>query len=98
MARFIFHPYISRMLQKTTINPLPAVDTLTPDEIRESRNPIITNELGSPEPVVDVKDYTIPAKNGSIKVRMYTPDIKEFLPVLVYSHGGGWVIGKPFID
>lgn len=49
----------------------------------------------APEPGVTAVDRTIPGAGGAIPVRVYTPDqgAKPF-PVVVYYHGGGWVIGS----
>src|SRR5690606_19779561 len=42
-----------------------------------------------------VEDRKIPGPGGDIPVRIYTPVAAggDALPVLVYFHGGGWVIG-----
>jgi acetyl esterase len=45
------------------------------------------------EDVVSVVDRTIPGPAGEIPVRIYRPVDKGALPVLVYFHGGGWVLG-----
>ena len=49
---------------------------------------------GEPEPVASVADRTVPGPAGDIPVRIYRgrPG-DEALPVLVWYHGGGWVIG-----
>jgi acetyl esterase len=36
----------------------------------------------------------IPGADGEISVRVYTPEGTGPFPVLVYYHGGGWVIGN----
>lgn len=46
----------------------------------------------APESVDQVKDMTIDGPEGSIDIRVYSPASDEPLPVLVYWHGGGWVI------
>jgi acetyl esterase len=48
---------------------------------------------GPPEPVARVDERTVPGPAGAIPVRVYTPDGHDPFPVLVYFHGGGWVIG-----
>ena len=45
-------------------------------------------------PDVDVEDSAVPGPAGDIPVRVYRPqDGGTSLPILVYYHGGGWVIG-----
>ncbi|MFN4088979.1 MAG: alpha/beta hydrolase [Alphaproteobacteria bacterium] len=52
----------------------------------------------APEPVAvaATRDLSAPGPNGPIPLRLYRPDgpsADAVLPVLVYFHGGGWVIG-----
>jgi acetyl esterase len=44
------------------------------------------------EPVARVENRTIPGPAGEIPVRIYTPEGSGPFPILVYFHGGGWVI------
>jgi acetyl esterase/lipase len=46
------------------------------------------------EPVADITERTIPGPGGDIPVRIYTPEGSKPLPVLVYFHGGGWMLGN----
>ncbi len=48
-----------------------------------------------PEPVGRIANILIPSANGEILARVYTPSSGDSpLPVLVYFHGGGWVIAN----
>src|SRR3989454_11454141 len=44
--------------------------------------------------VARTEDLTIPGPLGTTPIRLYTPVDKSSLPVLVYFHGGGWVVGN----
>lgn len=46
----------------------------------------------APEAVGSVANRTIPGADGSIPARVYTPKGPGPFPVVVYYHGGGWVI------
>lgn len=49
----------------------------------------------APDPGVSTRDLMYPAGQGMQKARIYMPDAaggKGPLPVIVYYHGGGWVI------
>ena len=47
----------------------------------------------APDPTVTTKDMTYPAGAGMQKARVYMPTgAKRPLPVVLYIHGGGWVI------
>jgi acetyl esterase len=48
---------------------------------------------GEPPPIAEVVSRTVPGPAGEIPVRIFLPDGSRPLPVLVYFHGGGWVIG-----
>jgi acetyl esterase len=47
---------------------------------------------GDPEFVGQIEDRDIPGPDGTIPVRIYKPAGSGPLPVLVYFHGGGWVL------
>lgn len=76
------------------------IETLTPAEARKQPSPAdavkaLLKEKGlstAPEPVGKVVNRTIPGAGGSIPVRIYTPKGTGPFPVIVYYHGGGWVI------
>jgi acetyl esterase len=46
------------------------------------------------EPVARIEDRSLPGPGGAIPVRVYAPASGEAPPVLVYFHGGGFVIGS----
>lgn len=48
---------------------------------------------GEPAPIGSAVDRRIPGPAGDIPVRVYTPNATAPLPLLVYFHGGGWVLG-----
>lgn len=45
-------------------------------------------------PGVTRSNLTIPTPTGSLNALVYTPDRVENAPVIVYFHGGGWVIAN----
>jgi acetyl esterase len=47
---------------------------------------------GEPEPVARVENRTLPGPGGEIPVRIYAPEGSGPFPVLVYFHGGGFVL------
>jgi acetyl esterase len=71
---------------------MPALNEMSPAEAREMAAAFI--ELAGPgQDVASVEDRSIPGPHGDIPVRIYRPSEEGTLPVLVYFHGGGWVIG-----
>lgn len=66
---------------------------LTPAEARQQFE--MRAALAPPgEPVTRVEDRTIAGPGGDIPIRIYAPAGDEPLPVVVFFHGGGWVIGN----
>lgn len=52
-----------------------------------------TNRIPSaPEGQIATRDITIPTANGPLPARLYIPEGEGPFPVIVYYHGGGWVI------
>ena len=64
--------------------------------VEEARAAIVTLSAaaGEGEAVARVENRTVPGPRGEIPVRVYTPEGRAPFPVLVYFHGGGWVIGN----
>src|SRR2546425_7865362 len=64
--------------------------------VEEARAAIATLSAaaGEGEAVARVESRALPGPRGEIPVRVYTPEGRAPFPVLVYFHGGGWVIGS----
>lgn len=65
---------------------------LTPPEAREAYRTMAALFGPGPE-VAAVEDRTLPGPAGPLPVRVYRPEGAGPHPVLVFFHGGGWVIG-----
>lgn len=85
-------PQIEAFLKRMLEQGAPPVQTLTPIEAREMRNPVFIELGGPPQAVTDVENKKVPGPGGDIPLRIYTPEGSGPFPVLVYFHGGGWVI------
>jgi acetyl esterase len=48
---------------------------------------------GPPAPVAGVEDQLVPGPAGELPVRVYTPEGEPPFPIVVFFHGGGWVVG-----
>lgn len=70
----------------------PPINELSVKEAREA-SAVLAAMQGPLEPVAGIEDRTLPGPGGDLPVRIYTPAGKGPLPVLLYFHGGGWVIG-----
>lgn len=47
-----------------------------------------------PEPIEKIEHIQIPTRDGEVLARVFYPNADENLPVIVYFHGGGWVIAN----
>jgi acetyl esterase len=66
------------------------VDQLTPEEARAQTEAGADALFGPREPVASVQDVEV----EGVPVRLYTPVDRPGLPMLVYAHGGGWVVAS----
>ncbi len=70
-------------------------DDLTAMPAHEVRAAFESREPTPGEDVASVEDLEVPGPAGNVPVRVYRPDgTTEPAPVVVYFHGGGWVLGS----
>ena len=63
-------------------------------EIRASRRSSTAFVTATPAAVAEVRNLEIPGPGGPLPIRIYIPQSgSSKLPVIVYFHGGGWVLG-----
>ncbi len=75
----------------------PPLSTLTPAAAREVAKVMFTAFAREPEAMAAVEDSSLPGPAGAIPVRLYRArgtSRDQVLPVMVYFHGGGFVIGN----
>jgi acetyl esterase len=63
-------------------------------EARQQRVSAAPLMNGLPEAVAGVEDRSIEGPQGEIPLRIYTPHGTGPFPVLIYFHGGGWVLSN----
>lgn len=86
------------------LNPTPLY-TLTPQEartkatVKDAVNSLLArNGIAAPQAAVRISQQMIPVSGGaSVRAVVYTPTAPAsgMRPVIVYFHGGGWVIANP---
>jgi acetyl esterase len=85
------HPEAQQLLAALDAAGLPPFEHMSVPQAREAAKGFIDLQ-GEPEQIA-VEDRTIPGPAGDVPVRVYTPAGDGLKPVIVYFHGGGWVIG-----
>ena len=82
------------MLDKLRAAGSPEYWQMTPQQARDWHNRKAGILDVKPEPVFKTSDQSIPGPAGAIPVRIFVPrEASELLPVLVWLHGGGHVVG-----
>ena len=93
----MLHPQAQALIDLLVAHGLPPTHTLTPVEARSFYRERRALTQPAPPDVAEVRDLRIPGPGGGeIPLRAYRPlgaRPDAVLPVLVYFHGGGWVIG-----
>ena len=78
-------------IQRARVTRLPAVPLLDPVVQRFGRS-----LFGTPRPDVSIGDTTVGGAVGELPARTYRPRrLSADAPVVVWFHGGGWVLGGP---
>lgn len=92
----MLHPQARALLRLIEEKGVPATHTLSVADARALYRDRRTFTQPDPPPVASVRDLEARGPAGPIPLRSYRPagsDADAALPVLVYYHGGGWVIG-----
>ena len=74
----------------------PPFETLTPAEARQAYSASRRLLQPPPEEVAESRDASVPGPLGPVGIRLTRPAgtaADDVLPVLVYYHGGGWLLG-----
>lgn len=91
----MLHPQARALLDLIEARGVPPTHTLSPADARAFYRERRAATQPLPAEVAEVRDLAADGPHGPIPVRLYRPlgSGAGPLPVLVYYHGGGWVIG-----
>ena len=89
-----FQTLVEAQAKAAAEQPLPPLDQLPPDMVRAGYVMQRQSQDQNAPKDVETRDFAIPGPHGGIPVRLYTPaGVATPSGLLVYYHGGGWVIG-----
>lgn len=86
-------PALAEIVAEFEKREIPPWHTLSVEEARRLENDLFTPEPEAREAVGAVTEFEIAGDGGSIPLRVYTPSAPGPHPVLVFCHGGGWIMG-----
>ena len=76
---------------------LPPIESMSPPDARAFME--MTNTMRPPGPEVgEIVDGVLPGPAGDLDYRLYRPASPGPHPVVLYFHGGGWVLGDQVSD
>lgn len=94
----VLDPQVREVFERAAALGLTPYEEQEPHEARASYRQVVQARRGPqavPEPVAATEDRAIPGPAGPLPVRVFTPPGRGPHPVVVFLHGGGWVIGDP---
>ncbi len=86
------NPEILAVLSAIDEAQIPPLHTLSAAEARQAFLKLRA-AVAEPTQISEVTDSTVPVAGREVPVRIYRPNTQPDLPVLVWLHGGGWVLG-----
>jgi len=88
-------PQVEDFLRRLAAVNLPSLPEQTVAQLRAQMD-MSTHFLGELPRVAHVEDRRIPGPGGTLRIRIISPQAAGSgpLPVVVYFHGGGWVLGN----
>ena len=88
-----FTPAVQALMENIQRAGFPPVHTQTIEQARQSYKIGVGATAHPPLPMARVEDFTIPGPGGDMRARLWAASTEPDLPVLLYLHGGGFVIG-----
>ena len=86
------HPQVQALLKLVQDSGLPPLNELSPPDARVQAATLVELVGAGPE-LPRVENFSLPTSTGSIAARRYVPSSQEEAAgVLLWIHGGGWVI------
>jgi acetyl esterase len=89
----VLTPEIQAHLDQMNATPGPPAHEVPVAEARAAHTLETERLTGPGEPVAEVRDVEVPSAAGTVPVRLFRPEGEGPLGVVVFLHGGGWMMG-----
>jgi len=86
-------PEIQALLERMAASDRPPLERQSVAQARAFHIQDAAALNGPAAPVASVEDRLVPGPAGELGVRVYTPEGSPPFPIVVWFHGGGWVVG-----
>jgi acetyl esterase len=83
---------IQKLIEELAAHNMPPIYKLRPEEARQSLRRAQSGTVRKPD--AHIRDWTVDSTAGPVRLRTIRPaHAADRTPVIVYFHGGGWVMG-----
>ncbi|GGA98899.1 acetylesterase [Brucella endophytica] len=87
-------PFMAPILRRMRAEPAANMEDISVREARDGFARMNAQWNAPPIPVRTVQNLTVPGAAGSLDARLYCNVESRPVPIIVYVHGGGWVLGS----
>lgn len=89
----MLHPEIAAIVDAVRASPAPVITADNVLERRSAYHDLAVHLWPSPTDVAEIRECAIPTPEGSVAARLFVPETDDGHALLVYFHGGGFVMG-----
>jgi acetyl esterase len=89
----VVHPSLEPYVNAVRAEPAPHPSLLTADERRAAYRELALANRGDPQAVASLREVALELDGRTLKARLYVPFEDEGKALVVYFHGGGFVVG-----
>ena len=92
--RHFVHPQAIAQMERIAASGEPPLETLEPAEARRAADARVINNGWEQVPMHSVRELQLPGPGGELTARFYKPTADANLPLILFFHGGGFMVGN----